>query len=703
MLKLVSEESSDRDPLVVCVETVLEFHRMRTDLAGLVAELPTPGAKWCMADLPAVAEHLDLSLRIIKSEAAEIRETLTPVILPLENERYAIVTPGSDDQHDFILPGQTPVPLTDEHLEQWVGGRVVVLMPQQGVTGAATDHMSADRSIDWFWLPIKKYTPNFGEVVLCTVFINLLVIALPLFTLNVYDAVVPNLAMSTLTVLALGVGIAILFDVVLKTARTSILERIAARTGVQFDGALMQRMLSVQEEQMQLSVGERCNLFRELQGLRDFYATKLVPALVDFPFFLLFLLVIYLISPALTMVPIGIAVAILALNAIVQIPVKRSTKVLFSSMQEKSSMMVEMLTGSVAIKQLNATGTSLSRWNISTEQAAEAARKSQRWVSLGQHGSLGLMQLNHVLIVVVGVYQIQAGTLTVGGLVAGTILASRTIAPIMNLHSVIARWTQSRDCLKTIDELFTRAVDRIDGKVCPGQALEGAIDIRNFTYSYPDQSSAAVGGVNLSIKAGESLCLIGPSGAGKSTLARAIAGALTPSEGQICIDGYDYQAMTSARLRENVALIPQNPFFVAGTIRDNLLLGIKHCTDEKIAHATQLAGIDLVMAGSGSGLDTEVGENGRNLSGGQKQAISIARAILRDTRVLVFDEPTNGLDSALESHFMNTMRAFARDRTLIMVTHRMSLVSLVDRVVVMDKGSIKADGDTDSVMKRITA
>ncbi len=703
MLKLVSEESSDRDPLVVCVETVLEFHRMRTDLAGLVAELPTPGAKWCMADLPAVAEHLDLSLRIIKSEAAEIRETLTPVILPLENERYAIVTPGSDDQHDFILPGQTPVPLTDEHLEQWVGGRVVVLMPQQGVTGAATDHMSADRSIDWFWLPIKKYTPNFGEVVLCTVFINLLVIALPLFTLNVYDAVVPNLAMSTLTVLALGVGIAILFDVVLKTARTSILERIAARTGVQFDGALMQRMLSVQEEQMQLSVGERCNLFRELQGLRDFYATKLVPALVDFPFFLLFLLVIYLISPALTMVPIGIAVAILALNAIVQIPVKRSTKVLFSSMQEKSSMMVEMLTGSVAIKQLNATGTSLSRWNISTEQAAEAARKSQRWVSLGQHGSLGLMQLNHVLIVVVGVYQIQAGTLTVGGLVAGTILASRTIAPIMNLHSVIARWTQSRDCLKTIDELFTRAVDRIDGKVCPGQSLEGAIDIRNFTYSYPDQSSAAVGGVNLSIKAGESLCLIGPSGAGKSTLARAIAGALTPSEGQICIDGYDYQAMTSARLRENVALIPQNPFFVAGTIRDNLLLGIKHCTDEKIAHATQLAGIDLVMAGSGSGLDTEVGENGRNLSGGQKQAISIARAILRDTRVLVFDEPTNGLDSALESHFMNTMRAFARDRTLIMVTHRMSLVSLVDRVVVMDKGSIKADGDTDSVMKRITA
>jgi len=703
MLKLVPEEILNSDPLVSCVEVVLQFHRMRTDLAGLVAELPTRGDGWSMADLPAVAEHLELNLRIIKSEVSEIRQTLTPIILPLADDMFAVVMPGVNGGHDLVLPGQAPILLTDEHLDSWVGGRVIVLMPKQGATATETEHMNKDRSIDWFWHPILKYTPNFGEVVVCTVFINLLVVALPLFTLNVYDAVVPNLAMSTLTVLALGVGIAIVFDVVLKTARTSILERIAARTGVQFDSTLMQRMLGVREEQMQLSVGERCNLFRELQGLRDFYATKLVPALVDFPFFLLFLLVIYMISPALTFVPLGIATTILLLNAIVQIPVKRSTKALFSSMQEKSSMMVEMLSGSVAIKQLNATGASLNSWNITSEQAAEAARKSQRWVSFGQHGSLGLMQLNHVLIVVVGVYQIQAGSLTIGGLVAATILASRTIAPIMNLHSVIARWTQSRDCLKTIDKLFTCDVDRTDSKVSPGQALKGDIDVRGLSYTYPEQSKPAIRQINLNIKAGENLCLIGPSGAGKSTLARAIAGALTPTEGQVCIDGYDYQAMTSARIRDSIALIPQNPFFIAGTVRDNLLMGIKHCTDEQIAKATELGGVDLVLANSGSGLDTEVGENGRNLSGGQKQAISIARAILRDTRVLVFDEPTTGLDSALENHFMKTMKSFARDRTLIMVTHKMSLVSLVDRVVLMDKGLVMADDETSAVMKRLSA
>lgn len=703
MLKLVSEPHSITDPLVACVETVLEFHRMRTDLSGLIAELPTSGPIWCMADLPAVAEHLGLSLRIIKSDIEEICQTLTPIIVPLANHQYAVVMPAEDGQHDFILPGQAPTPLVPEHLESWIIGRVIVLMPKQGLTATDTSHMSVERAIDWFWQPIKQYTPNFGEVVLCTIFINLLVVALPLFTLNVYDAVVPNLAMSTLTVLALGVGIALFFDVVLKTARSSTLERIASRTGVQFDGALMQRMLSVKEEQMQLSVGERCNLFRELQGLRDFYASKLVPALVDFPFFLFFLFVIYLISPVLTLVPIGVASAILLLNVLVQIPVKRTTKTLFSSMQDKSSMMVELLTGSIAIKQLNASGTSLNRWNITSEQAAEAARVSQRWLSLGQHGSMGLMQLNHVLIVVVGVYQIQAGSLTVGGLVAATILASRTIAPVMHLHSVIARWSQSRDCLKTIDELFTRDADRIDSKVTPTAELEGAIQVRDFSYSYPGQSSAAVKTVNVSINAGENLCLIGPSGAGKSTLARAIAGALTPGQGQISIDGFDYQALTSARLRASVALIPQHPFFVSGTVRDNLLLGIKHCTEEKISTATQLAGVDLVLGNSGAGIDTEVGENGRNLSGGQKQAISIARAILRDTPVLVFDEPTNGLDSALESHFMKTMKEFSKGRTLIMVTHRMSLVSLVERVVVMDKGLVVADDKAENVMKRFAA
>ena len=703
MLKLVTDDVTIVDPLQTCVEMVLDMHNRRTDLAGIKAELAGANQPWSIATLPAVADRLDLDLRIVKAEFSAVRATRSPIILPMRDNQFAVVAPRESGVPDITYPGKIPVPLSSVHEKDWCTSRVIALLPKQAETAAATDHMQVDRPIDWFWQPILKYTPNFAEIVLCTVFINMLVIALPVFTLNVYDAVVPNLAMSTLTVLALGVGIAMLFDVLLKCARSSTLERIAARTGVQFDNALMQRLLTIREEHMKLSVGERCNLFRELHGLRDFYATRLVPAMVDFPFFLLFLFVIYLISPMLTLVPIGIACAILSLNALVQIPVKRSTRALFASTQEKSSMMVEMLTGSVALKQLNAIGVSMDRWGFTAEQSAEAARKSQRWISFGQHASLGLMQLNHVLIVVVGVYQIKGGSLTVGGLVASTILASRTIAPIMNLHGVIARWTQSRDCLRTIDDLFSTTVDNSDSRVVPAADLRGNIVVNNLSYHYPDTAQAALRNVSLSIKAGEHLCLIGPSGAGKSTLARALAGALTTQEGQLSIDGYDYQALSAARLRSSIALIPQHPFFTSGTIRDNLLLGITHCTEQKLAKACALSGLDHVMSASGCGLDTDIGEGGRQLSGGQKQAISIARAILRETRVLVLDEPANGLDSALERHFMKTMKTFSRHRTLIMVTHRMSLVSLVDRVIVMDNGRVVADDEKDVVMQRFSA
>lgn len=703
MLKLVTDKQSAEDPLMSCIGTVLEFHQHRTDLASLALQLPSAGDRWTIATLPSIAESLELELRIDKCSADELRHSLAPVILPLRGNRFVVVLPEPGGESSVMEPGKEPQPLSAEILEDWSIGRAIVLLPKEAKTATTTEHMHRNQAIDWFWQPILRFTPNFAEVVVCTLFINLLVVALPLFTLNVYDAVVPNLAMSTLTVLALGVSTAIVFDVLLKTARTSTLERIAARTGAQFDSVLMQRLLSMHDDQVRLSVGERSNLFRELQGLRDFYATRLVPALVDFPFFLLFLLVIYLISPVLTLVPLTIAIAILTLNALVQIPVKRSTRGLFSSMQEKSSMMVEMLTGSTALKQLNAVGMSLNRWNIATEQSAEAARRSQRWVSLGQHGSLGLMQLNHVMIVVVGVHQIQAGALTVGGLVASTILASRTIAPIMNLHGVIARWTQSRDCLRTIDELFTQTTQQASTHVLPAASLKGAIDVSGFSYVYPDQSRAAVKQINLNIGSGEHLCLIGPSGAGKSTVARALAGALLATQGHISIDGYDYQSLAPARLRSSIALIPQHPFFMAGTVRDNLLLGLPHCNEEQLSKAMSLAGMDLVFPEGGQGLDWVVGENGEQLSGGQKQAISIARALLRDPCVLVFDEPTSGLDSALQRHFMNSMKTFSRNRTLIMVTHSMSLLELVDRVVVMDKGVIVADGERDTVMQKIAA
>ncbi|MFK7862432.1 MAG: ATP-binding cassette domain-containing protein [Granulosicoccus sp.] len=707
MLTPARNKKLSDDSLLACIEMVLEFHQHRIDLAGLRAEVPrnvdSPADRWRLSDLPNIAKHLDFDLSICRTSNKDLMVTQIPVIVPLIKNRFAVIMPVAGGTARYCFPGELPVEVTDAHLTQWCTGRVFAMKPKPVEQTLVTKHMERQRPVDWFWQPILRYTPSFVEVIICTIFINLLVIALPLFTLNVYDSVVPNLAMSTLTVLALGVGMAIVFDVLLKVARASVLERIASRTGTQFDGELMARMLRIREEQMPLSVGERSNLFRELRGLRDFYATRLVPALVDFPFFLLFLLTIYLISPVLTLVPLGIAISILSLNLFCQIPVNRSTRDLFSSTQQKSSMMIELLSGSSALKQLNATGTSLGRWQMASGQSAEMSRRSQGWLSLGQFGSLGLMQANHVLIVVVGVYQIQSGHLTIGGLVASTILASRTIAPIMNLHSVIARWTQSRDCLRAIDQLFTCDLDTSTSRVVPDKPLQGNLVLSALSYTYPNQSRPALKSINLTVSAGENVCLVGPSGAGKSTLAKTIAGALSTFEGQMSIDGFDYRALCAARLRASVALIPQVPFLMSGSIRDNLLLGISDYTERELNQAVELSGLDQVLSESGTGLDTEVGEAGEGLSGGQKQAISIARAVLRKPTVLVFDEPTTGLDASLEKHFVKSMKEFSKNRTLIIVTHRTALVTLTERVVLMDKGGVVTDGKRDSVMQRIAA
>ena len=707
MLKLAFNKKKLDDPLLQCVEMVLGFHQHRVDLEGLCAEIPRDVEKtsggWRLSDLPVIARNLEFDLTIGESNAVEMMATSVPLIVPQVKNNFAVIMPGTENGALYCVPGEQSVVLTEARLSQWCTGRVIIMTPKPAEQTLVTQHMQRQRPIDWFWQPILRYTPSFVEVVICTVFINLLVIALPLFTLNVYDAVVPNLAMSTLTVLALGVALAIGFDVLLKIARSSVLERIASRTGTQFDSELMARMLRIRDEQMPLSVGERSNLFRELRGLRDFYATRLVPALVDFPFFVLFLLAIYLISPVLTLVPLGIAVSILILNLSCQIPVKRSTRDLFSSAQNKSSMMIELLSGSSALKQLNASGSSLGRWQLLAGQSAEVARRSQRWISVSQHGSLGLMQANHVLIVVVGVHQIQAGSLTIGGLVASTILASRTIAPILNLHSVIARWTQSRDCLRAIDTLFTCDLDVAVSSVVPDKPLQGNIVLSGVSYTYPEQNRAAIQAIDLNISAGEHICIVGPSGAGKSTLARTIAGALSAYEGRMTIDGFDFGVLCAARIRSSIALIPQAPFLMSGTVRDNLLLGVAEFTERELNHAVTLSGLDQVFSESGTGLDTEVGEGGRGLSGGQKQAISIARAVLRNPAVLIFDEPTTGLDAGLEKHFVKSMRVFAKERTLIIVTHRTALVSLTERVVLMDKGQIVTDGLRDAVMQKIAA
>ena len=691
------------DPLAQCVSYVLSFYDLSPDLGSLKKLMPRENAALAMDDLPLLADRLHLELADQEARLHQAADVQVPVLITKpDGAEPRVFLPATTGEQRLYDP-ETGVRGCDLTALPDTDVRITLLRPTRQSMEVDAEHMERKRPIDWFWRPLKEFWPSFTEVLLCSLFINLFVLLIPLFTLNVYDQVIPNFAQETLVVLTTGVLIALVFDFLLKTVRTYVLERVAAKVGHEYDTKLMERMLLVDGERLKLGVGERANLFRELQGIREFYASKLIPTAVDLPFFILFMAVIYVISPVLTIVPAVGALVILALNAAIQIPINRATANYFASMQRKSTLLLETLGGTATFKLFNAVGSRLFRWSSSAEQASESARYNHFLLGVVQNVSLAVVHMVHVLVVVVGVFQIQSGLLTIGGLIACTILSGRAMAPIVNVGAVVSRWQQSKDVLVAIDGLFKlpHEGERAANQSADGE-LRGQIDLRDVSYKYPGQTRLALDGVSLSIQPGERIGLIGPTGAGKSTLAGLLTGLMQGYTGDIEFDRFALQSIAPAKLRANVAFVPQMPFFVGGTIRDNVLLGSEDVDESQLEQAIRLSGLDTVIQQTGLGLDTPVGENGAALSGGQRQAVSLARALVRDPAILVFDEPSTGLDSALEARLKNELAAYLEGRTYIMITHRTTMLDLVDRLVLLEGGRIRADGPKADVLRALS-
>lgn len=690
-------------PLLECFRYTLALQGLAPDLESLRSSISSGAETFEPADLQQLAEKINVAAQIKKIPFGLLRELVTPVILLLNDRKAVVYLPGGDE------PGKLYVPdtgLAKDDLENFRNSYLghAVLVTPKGRENEKTAHMWKQSAIDWFWEPVNAYWQGYAEIIICSLFINLFVIAMPLFTMNVYDRVVPNSAVETLHVLTIGITLAFIFDFLFRSIRAHILEKIAGKLSVKFDRDLMARLIDLPPEAMTLSVGEKANLFKELQGLRDFYATRLVPAFVDLPFTLLFLVVIYLIAPGVSFVPVIGIVLILGLQMAVQAKLTRRTKEMFASSQSRSSLMVEMLSGLQTIRMFGAGGARLRRWNDTLERAAKSGKRNQAVMNAAGNLSNLVMTLVNIFVVFFGVYAIKAGDLSVGGLVAVTILAGRAIAPVTGVAAVVSRLRQSRDVLKTIDSIFSVPVegDRAANISAKGP-FSGRMELQNLSYKYKGQSLAAVQGITLNIAAGEKIGLIGQTGAGKSTLALLLSGLIYPQTGTILYDGFAHDTILSSELRRSVGYVPQKSFFFSGTIRDNILMGAEDLTEHDFAQAAELSGLNMYIHQTGQGFDTEVGEGGVRLSGGQQQAIALARAMIRDPSILIFDEPTTGMDNMLEQLIHQNLKNYIRDKTFIMVTHRTTLLPLVERLILLTKGRLTADGPRDEILRRLGA
>ncbi len=687
-----------------CITSVLAFYDVQVDIDGLIASIPKDEERLKPSDIAAVGEKIDFNVRAVSVPFEKIAGYTIPLILEMADGEGCIYYPDQDGKGRFHLPGKSDQEISLSDISQAYQGKVYVLMPRDKDTNIDISHMDHGHALDWFWKPMVSFWSRYAEVIFCSVFINILALAIPLFTLNVYDRVIVNFVPDTLIVLTSGVIVAIIFDFFFKTMRSYIIEHVAARVSSEYDVKLMERLVHIKDVDIHLSVGEKTNLFRELNGIKDFYASRFVPTLVDIPFFILFTIVIYIISPTLAIIPVVSAAIVFVLNYGAQVIIGRSTSKYFVSMQNKSSFLVEMLGGLSTIRILSAVGSRLFRWRQVSESSAQAASYNAFITSTVSNLSVMVTQVMHVCIIFFGVYQINENNLTIGGLIACTIIYGRAIAPVVSMASVLSRLKQIQDVLKAIDKIFQLPHDDnapARKKNAKGP-FKGEVELKDITYQYPMQPKPALYKINLKITPGEHIGLIGKTGAGKSTLSSMIAGSMKTLEGNIYLDGYTYDSIADTELYRSIGYVPQDAFFFQGSIRDNIVMGDETITDEDMKRAMHMSGLDLVVQQTGEGMDMDVGEGGKRLSGGQKQAIALARAFVRNPDILVFDEPTNGMDSALEERVKASLKEFIKGKTFIMVTHRTTLLPLVGRLVLLDHGRIMADGTRDEIVKKLS-
>ncbi|WP_419769943.1 MAG: type I secretion system permease/ATPase [Candidatus Marinarcus sp.] len=552
----------------------------------------------------------------------------------------------------------------------------------------------------WFWEPVKSFWKSYVEVGILTFFINLFALFVPLYTRIVYDRVVPNEAYETLFVLSFGLIIALIFELIFKSVRNHIIDKTGKKLSLYLEEDLMKRVLSLQSQYDTLMTGAKANLFRELAVVRDFFATKSIVQVIDFPFFIFALIAIACISPAVALVPFTVALLIVIINFTLQGPIANLSKKHLENIQSKQNYLVESIQGSDTVKLSNAMSSKLFNWRNIIAHVENIQVKIQRVNAFAFNSSQSLIQLTTILVVVVGVFEISQKNLTVGGLIAVTILASRAMVPVINISGMVIKFKEIKDSLNNLKDFWSLPLENEKNIEVGLGKLQGNIEFKNVSYFFKNSKYPSVDNISFKINAGEKIGIIGQTGAGKSTILKLITGLLHPTQGSIFIDNHDISTVHPVEIRQNIGVMPQDPFLFNGTLKENIELS-KPISKEKMMELITLTGLEELVKKSGQGDGIPVGERGSNLSTGQRHLVALARAIVSDPSILILDEPTTGLDVGLEKKLMENLRYIVQDKTLFLITHRFAALELVNRILVINNGKIVADGPRDSVLQAL--
>ena len=693
------------DPLLASLVTLTGLLERPMSAGALTAGLPLPDDGLTPELFIRAAGRAGLTARLVKRRLKQISRLTLPCVLLLKGRSACVLVDFEKRKTaDIIVPesgGDVSRVPVEELAEQYIG-HALFAQPQHGFEGRVEADVQQPKA--WFWGTLLKFWPIYGEVVLAAFLINTFALVTPLFIMNVYDRVVPNNAIETLWVLAVGVATVLGFDFVLRILRSHFADAAGRGADTLIASRMFQHVMGMRMAARPQSGGELASHLREFESLRDFFTSATLVTLIDLPFVFLFIAVIWYVGGPVAYVPLIAVPIVLGIGLLLQIPLTLVVRRSYSESAQKHGLLFEAIGGLETVKSMGAEGRVQRRWESLVGRSAKSSARARGVATLAISFAALSQSLVIVGVVVYGVYQIAEGEMTVGALVAVTILAGRAMAPLAQIAGLCTRFQQSRVALKALDNIMKMPIERPEERAFLHRpSFKGSIEFKNVAFSYPGQKTPVLNGLSFRIGAGERVGVIGKIGSGKSTIERLILGLFEPASGSVLIDGTDVRQIDPADLRRNIGCVPQEVYLFSGSIRDNITFSAPDADDAAVLRAARIAGVEDFVRLHPLGFDLPVGERGDAVSGGQRQTIAIARALISDRPILVFDEPTSAMDSGSENQFKSRLQEILDDKTLVLITHRASLLSLVNRLIVIDGGKVVADGPRDIVLQRLSS
>ena len=650
------------------------------------------------------AKRIGLVSKVATRELGKISKLALPTVLLLEKNRACVLVDFdySKNKAEVILPGlsEGKTIMSLSQLKSEFTGKIIIIKPTYNFQNRISDEVKIEQPKEWFFGAMRRNAHLYRKVIVAAVMINLFILATPLFMKNVFDRVLPNNSIETMWAMAIGIFIILIFDFVLKLLRAYYIGKAGKRADTVMSNKIFDHVLNIKLSEKPSSTGQFVSRLQSFESVRDFFTSATVATLVDIPFIILFILVIFYFSGVLGWIPVIATVTTLFFTYIIQ----KKTKILAEKSakedQLKQTTLYEAVSGLEIIKSVRAQNRMKTHWDQALVQTTYYGEKLQYLSQVNSFFTAFISQISNISIIILGVYLAIEGDMTMGGIIAAMMLTGRVLSPLGQIVGMVLRYDKTIIALNNIDEIMKLDTETTNKNFLSRPNLNGDIEFKNVDFSYKSQNFLALTDINLKINEGEKVAILGKIGSGKSTLAKLVMNLYSPTNGSVLIDKTDVRQINPTDLRSAIGVVPQESFLFMGSIKDNITIGEQYATDEEIIEASKLAGVHDFLGKHEAGYDLIIGERGEGLSGGERQSITLARSLISNPKILVMDEPTNSMDKQTETNFIKRMKGIVENKTLIVITHKMALLNLVDRVIIIEDGKIIADGPKERILRK---